>query len=184
MQRDTRSTKFPIGSALPKFQLQNVDGKLLGSECLQGAKAALVVFSCNHCPYVQGTDALLLEIVKRFEPRGLKTVAISANDPVQYPEDGFAQMQTKAKTLKLPFPYLFDETQAVARAFDASCTPECYLFDGAGKLCYQGAITDRPKERDAERKDLLSPAIESTLSGKAPVPDFNHPIGCSIKWKN
>jgi len=183
MERDTRSQKFPLGSKLPAFKLPNVDGNAIGTEYFSGAKASLVVFSCNHCPYVKGTDELLFKIVNSYAPKGLRTVAISSNDAAQYPEDGFENMKQKASDLKLPYPYLYDQSQEIARLFDAACTPECFLFDQGLTLVYQGAITDRPKEKDADRKDLLSPAIEAVLLGKKPGVDFNHPIGCSIKWR-
>jgi len=183
MERDTCSAKFPISSALPEFELLNVDGRKLGSTYLRGGKAALIVFSCNHCPYVKGTDKLLIEIAKRFEKDGLRTVAINSNDAEQYPEDGYDKMKEKAAALLLPFPYLHDDTQNIARLFDAACTPESFLFDASFKLVYQGAITDRPQSSDGERKDLLSPAILQLIKGEKVSPDFNHPIGCSIKWR-
>jgi len=183
MQRDTRSTRFPHGTSLPEFELLNVDGKKLGSEYLKAGRAALVVFSCNHCPYVQGSDALLVETVRRFEKDGLMTVAVNSNDAVQYPDDSYQHMQEKAKKLSLPYPYLYDETQELAKLFDASCTPECYLFDSSHRLVYQGAITDNPREPGARRKNFLAAAIEQVLEGLKAEPDFNHPIGCSIKWK-
>ena len=184
MQRDTRSQKFPLGSGMPGFSLPNVDGRTLGNDFFQGAKAALVVFTCNHCPYVRGSEQMLIEIVRKFESRGLKTLSISANDAEQYPEDSFEKMKEHAQQLKLPYPYLYDESQQVARAFDAACTPECFLFDADMRLVYQGALTDRPKDLGAARQDFLSPAIEAALQGAKPRPDFNHPIGCSIKWRN
>lgn len=183
MERDTRSQRFPLGSALPAFSLPNVDGRKLGDDYLLGAKAALVVFTCNHCPYVKGSEQMLIEIARRLESRGLKTVSISANDAAQYPEDSFDKMKQHAQQLKLPYPYLYDESQQVARAFDAACTPECFLFDEEMRLVYQGALTDKPKDSGAPRQDLLTPAIEAVLQGRKPNPDFHHPIGCSIKWR-
>jgi len=183
MQRETLSIRFPLGSRLPEFALPCVDGTNVGADYLRSGKAALVVFTCNHCPYVKGTELMLLDIVKRFAPLGLRTVAINANDPVAYPDDSFEKMREKSNTLKLPYPYLWDESQAVARTFDAACTPECYLFDSSGALVFHGAITDRPKESAAPRADFLSPVIEATLAGRAPAQTFAHPIGCSIKWR-
>ena len=183
MQREQDSTRFPLGSPLPDFKLKNVDGTLVGSTDLQGARGALVVFTCNHCPYVKGSEALLAAIVRRFAPEGLQAVTINSNDPVSYPEDSFAKMQEKAAAQDLPFPYLLDETQEVARMFDAACTPEAYLFDRSGRLVFHGAITDRPKEPGSARTDFLSPAIEAVLSARTPTPGFVHPLGCSIKWK-
>lgn len=184
MQRETASSKFPLGTPLPAFSLKNVDGEMIGSDYLQHGLAALVVFTCNHCPYVKGTEAMLLGIVKRFEPLGLRTVAINSNDPVSYPDDSFEKMVEKARALHLPYPYLWDETQATAKTFDAACTPECYLFDSRHALVFHGAITDTPKDSSKPRADYLSPAIEAVLRGVQPLQPFAHPIGCSIKWKS
>lgn len=183
MERNQLSDKFPIGSKLPEFELPNVDGKTLGSAYLGGAKAGLVVFTCNHCPYVQGSEGMLIRIAMRYEKQGLKTLTISSNDPIKYPEDGFEKMKEKAKKLKLPYPYLFDETQGVAKLFDAACTPECYLFDKDGVLVFHGTINDNLKDPGAVGEDFISVAISQVLVGVKPTPAFVHPIGCSIKWK-
>lgn len=183
MQRESASQRFPIGSSLPHFELLNVDGRKLGSGYLEGAKAALVGFTCNHCPYVKGSEEMLVSIVKRFTPDGLKTVTINSNDAIQYPEDGYQQMQAKAQAMKLPYPYLHDETQSVAKLFDAACTPEFYLFDSSGKLAYHGTINDSPRDPNAVKMDYLSIAIAQVLEGQKPNPAYVHPLGCSIKWK-
>ncbi len=179
----TSLSKLTFGSSIPKFSLPSVDGKTVNNDYFKDARAALVVFTCNHCPYVKGSEEMLLEIVKKFSSDGLKTVAICSNNAAVYPEDSFEKMKEKAATLKLPYPYLYDESQQVARAFDAECTPECFLFDAQGNLTYHGTITDRPKDAGTARVDLLSPAITSVLEGQKPNPNFNHPIGCSIKWR-
>lgn len=183
MQREATSNSFPIGSNLPTFELLNVDGRRLGSEYLRGAKAALVVFLCNHCPYVKGSQAMLISIVKKYEPEGLKTVVINSNDAQQYPDDSFDKMKESSRELGAPYPYLHDETQAVARSFDAACTPEFYLFDAKGKLAYHGTINDSPRDPSKVTQDYLSRAIEAVLAGQVPNPQFVHPLGCSIKWK-
>ena len=183
MERDTMSSAFPLGSPLPAFELLNVDGQRLGSDYLKGAKVGLVAFLCNHCPYVKGSEDMLISIVKRFQGDGLKTLVINSNDAVTYPEDSFEKMQHKAATFALPYPYLYDESQEVARSFDAACTPEFYLFDRDGKLAYHGTINDSPRDPSRVTKDYLSKAIESVLEGENPEPQFVHPLGCSIKWK-
>jgi peroxiredoxin len=183
MERDTISSAFPLGSPMPSFELLNVDGKRLGSDYLAGAKAGLVAFLCNHCPYVKGSEDMLISIVKRFQGEGLKTVVINSNDAVKYPEDSFEKMQEKAVAHALPYPYLHDESQQVARSFDAACTPEFYLFDRDGKLAYHGTINDSPRDPSRVTKDHLSKAIEAVLEGSTPEPQFVHPLGCSIKWK-
>ena len=183
MERETTSRTFSLGSTLPEFELPNVDGRKLGSSYLKGSKAALVVFSCNHCPYVKGSEEMLIEIVRRFESQSLKTVAVNSNDSIKYPEDGFEKMREKSDLMKLPYPYLYDENQDVARAFDAQCTPEFYLFNASGELVYHGTINDSPRDRSKVTKDYLSDAIAAVLAGKTPDPNFVHPLGCSIKWR-
>lgn len=184
MQRESASEKFPLGSKLPHFELLNVDGKQLGTSYLLGGKAALVAFMCNHCPYVKGSEEMLMNIVRKFEAQGLKTVAVNANDAVQYPDDDYSHMQLKAREMKLPYPYLHDQTQEVAKLFDAACTPEFYLFDASQKLVYHGAINDSPRDPTKVTKDFLSQAISQTLSGQNPQPSYTHALGCSIKWRN
>lgn len=183
MERDSLSQKFPIGSSLPEFALPNVDGRMLGTAYLGEGKASLVVFSCNHCPYVKGSEDMLVEVIKRFDGQGLRTVAISSNDAVKYPEDNFDKMKEKATVMDLPYPYLYDESQDVARLFDAACTPEMYLFDGGRTLVYHGTINDSPRDRSKVTKEYLSSAITAVLAGTRPETPFVHPIGCSIKWK-
>jgi peroxiredoxin len=183
MERETISTTFPLGSPLPSFELVNVDGARIGSEYLLGAKAGLVAFLCNHCPYVKGSEDMLISIVKRFQGAGLKTLVINSNDAVKYPEDSYEKMREKAVAHSLPYPYLHDESQEVALLFDAACTPEFYLFDHEGKLVYHGTINDSPRDPSRVTKDYLSKAIESVLEGRTPEPQFVHPLGCSIKWK-
>lgn len=183
MERTSDSAAFSVGSPLPTFELLNVDGTKVGSHFLQGAKAYLVGFLCNHCPYVKGSEEMLIRIVRRFQPDGLKVVTISSNDAAQYPEDSFEKMQEKAQAMKLPYPYLYDESQAVAKMFDAACTPEFYLFDRNRELVYHGTINDTPRNPSTVTKDYLSDAIIAALEGRTPEPQFVHPIGCSIKWK-
>ncbi len=182
MQRAGSSSKLPIGSALPNFSLPNVDGNRIDSSYFANATASLVVFSCNHCPYVKGSEDRLVRIVRDFEQRGLKAVAISSNDADQYPEDSFEKMKEKAAAVRLPYPYLYDASQEVARAFDAACTPECYLFDASGKLVYHGPINDSPKDSSRVTVEQLRTAVEQLLSGTPPSPEYVHPLGCSIKW--
>jgi peroxiredoxin len=183
MERNSTSTTFTIGSKCPEFKLKNVDGNIVGNEWFNGARAALVIFTCNHCPYVKGSEELLNKTLQQYFNRGLKVIAISANDPLQYPEDSFEKMKEKAAAMKLPYPYLFDETQKVAKSFDAACTPECYLFDSSMKLVFHGTINDSPRDSAKVTKEYLRTAIEQTLSGEGVDPSFVHPMGCSIKWK-
>ncbi|MFN4896241.1 MAG: thioredoxin family protein [Pseudomonadota bacterium] len=183
MERASESATFALGSKLPSFELANVDGSTVGTSYFKGAKACLVAFLCNHCPYVKGSEEMLIEIVKRYQPEGLKTVTISSNDAVQYPDDSFEKMKDKARVMNLPYPYLYDESQQVAKMFDAACTPEFYLFDRDHTLVFHGTINDSPRDPSKVRKDYLSEAIVSVLEGRKPEPQFVHPLGCSIKWR-
>lgn len=183
MERESISTTFPLGSALPSFDLLNVDGRRVGANYFKDAKAALVAFGCNHCPYVKGSEDMLIRVVNRFQSEGLKTVVINSNDAGKYPEDSFEKMKEKATAMSLPYPYLHDESQEVAKLFDAACTPEFYLFNQDGKLVYHGTINDSPRDASKVTKDYLSKAVEATLAGETPDPQFVHPLGCSIKWR-
>jgi thiol-disulfide isomerase/thioredoxin len=183
MERTVGSAAFPLGSKLPSFELVNVDGRTIGSNYFEGGKAYLVAFLCNHCPYVKGSEEMLIRIVKKYEADGLKTVTINSNDAVQYPDDSFEKMKEKAREMALPYPYLHDEFQAVAKLFDAACTPEFYLFDADQTLVYHGTINDSPRDPSKVTKDHLSQAVAAVLEGKTPEPQFVHPLGCSIKWK-
>ena len=183
MLREAASERFALGSSLPQFELLNVDGKRLGTDYLRGAKAALVAFTCNHCPYVKGSEEMLVGIIKKFAEQGLKAVAINSNDAAKYPDDSYEQMQAKSKSMQLPYPYLYDESQEVARLFDAACTPEFYLFDASGKLAYHGTINDSPRDPARVSRNFLSAAIGQVLAGRKAEPGYVHPLGCSIKWK-
>lgn len=184
MQRDSGSAKFPIGSELPPFLLPNVNGSTLDNRYFDAASLSLVVFACNHCPYVIGSEKMLFDTIREFEGQGVKSVIISSNDPIQYPEDSFEKMQQYAKVKDIPCPYLFDETQEVARSFDAQCTPECFLFNSDKKLIYHGTINNSPRYPEQVNTNFLEIALSQACSGKNPEPSFVHPIGCSIKWKN
>jgi peroxiredoxin len=183
MQRDYSSSKFPLGSLLPDFELPNVAGNTIGKDFFHAAQAILVVFTCNHCPYVKGSEEMLIDVARKFEPEGLQVVTINSNDPKTYPEDSFDKMRHKSELMELPYPYLFDSSQEVAKAFDAQCTPECYLFDLSKRLVFHGPVNDNPKEPAAARENYLEAALVQLLNGKEPEPGFIRPVGCSIKWK-
>ncbi len=183
MERTSGSTKFPLGSKLPSFALPNTDGREVDDSYLREGKMALVVFTCNHCPYVKGSEAKLIELAKQYEPSALRVVAISSNDATKYPEDSFELMKSKAAELAIPYPYLYDESQDIARLFDAACTPECYLFDASGSLVFHGAINDSPKSAAGVSRAYLAKALQQLSEGQKPDPAEAHPIGCSIKWK-
>jgi peroxiredoxin len=182
MERFDGSDKFPLGSKLPNFTLKGVDEKNWSSSEVADAKAILIVFTCNHCPYVIGSERMLVETVTPLLSQGLKAFAINSNDPVKYPDDSFEKMKEHALKAELPYPYLFDETQTVARIFDAECTPECYLFDAQKKLVYHGTVNDSPRDPKAVKTNYIQKALEQVLAGTTPSPQFVRPMGCSIKW--
>ena len=183
MERDSSSERFPLGSKLPSFDLPAAAGGNITDHYLTEGKAGLVAFGCNHCPYVKGSEDMLVRIVEKFTPLGLRCVMISSNDANKYPEDSFDKMAEKVVAKSIPFPYLYDESQEVAKAFDAACTPEFYLFTPEGVLVYHGAINDSPRDPSKVTRDYLSDAVAAVIKGETPSPQFVHPLGCSIKWK-
>lgn len=183
MERTEEGENFTIGSSLPTFSLPATDGNTYTQDYFRGCKAALVVFTCNHCPYVKGSDDELLSVLRTYQDKGLKALLINSNDPAMYPDDDFEHMRAKADALCFPFPYCFDEAQETARAFDAECTPECFLFDEAGTYVFHGSVNDSPREPGRVTKRTLDEAISTVLAGKKPDPAFTSARGCSIKWK-
>jgi peroxiredoxin len=184
MERTESSSSFALGSKLPSFTLRNVDDSYVESlEFLSSGKAALVIFTCNHCPYVKGSEVEMNKVIQEFQSQGLRVLAINSNDAEQYPDDSFEKMKEKSDSLELSYPYLYDQSQEVAKLFDAACTPECYLFDAEQKLVFHGTVNDNPRDPTKASKGFLAAAIKQVLAGESPNPNFVHPIGCSIKWK-
>lgn len=180
----TPSTMVELGTPLPAFSLPDTvthrtyqDSQFLG-------KPLVVAFICNHCPYVQLIEAELMNIARSYGARGISFLAISSNDPVQYPQDSPEEMRKHAVEMGYPFPYLFDATQEVARAFDAACTPDFFVYDSSGRLFYRGQLDDaRPKSDLPVTGHDLRHALDELLRG-GPAPEFQRPsIGCNIKWK-
>jgi peroxiredoxin len=180
----TPSTMLPLGTAAPDFKLPDTSGKTVALTDFQDKPALLVIFMCNHCPYVKHIRAGLAQLARDYQPRGAAIVGINANDVANYPEDSPAKMKEEVKAAGYLFPYLYDETQAVARAYRAACTPDIYLFDKNRKLVYRGQFDDsRPGNGlPVTGKDLRS-ALDAVLAGKSLPPDQKPSIGCNIKWK-
>lgn len=183
MERDPNALRLPIGSKAPYFSLKGTDGKIHSLPDFTSARALLVLFTCNHCPYAQAYESRLIELARIYQPRGVKFVAICSNDPLGYPEDDFDHMVEKSRVLKLPFPYLHDDTQAVAEAYDAQCTPEAYLFDSELKLFYQGRIDDNHRDPSQVTSHDLSDALDAVLSDEPLANNLTPAFGCSIKWR-
>lgn len=179
------STMLPLGTTLPAFSLPNtVDGKTVSSSDFDRQPALLVMFVCNHCPYVRHVKGEIGRVAADYAPRGVGVVAISSNDVAQFPDDAPDQMQAFARAEGWTFPYLFDETQQVARAFQAACTPEFYLFDRLRRLVYRGQLDGaRPKNDVPVTGNDLRAALDALLSGKPVPPEQVPSVGCNIKWK-
>lgn len=180
----TPSSMLPLGTRLPEFGLvDTASGQVVRSSSLSGS-VAVVAFICNHCPFVVHIKAGLSDFGRYCKERGVHLVAISANDVTTHPMDGPSAMAEDARLHGYTFPYLFDESQAVARAFDARCTPEFYVFDAEGKLAYRGQFDDaRPNRPTPVTGADLRAAVDALLEGARPTADQKPSVGCSIKWK-
>lgn len=173
-----------FGWKAPDFRLPGVDGKTYALSDVRGEKGTLVVFMCNHCPYVKAILERLLRDVRDLQALGIGVAAINANDPIQYPEDSFAKMKDLAARHHFPFPYLFDETQQVARAYDAVCTPDFFGFDADLGLQYRGRLDASKKETASAdaRRELFEAMAQVAKTGHGPREQIPS-MGCSIKWK-
>jgi len=174
-----------LGTAAPDFRLPDTGGKMVALGDFKSAPALAVFFICNHCPFVKHIQAGLAQLARDYQARGAAIVAISSNDAQNYPEDSPAKMAQEAKSAGYTFPYLYDESQAVAKAYRAACTPDIFLFDASRKLVYRGQFDDsRPGNGVPVTGRDLRAALDSVLGGK-PVPGQQVPsIGCNIKWKS
>lgn len=178
------SEMLPLGTAAPAFELRNaIDDGLVRLSDLERQHGLLVMFICNHCPYVVHIREKLGELCDRWLSRGLAVVAVNSNSLRTHPQDGPAAMKALAIEKRWRFPFLFDETQQVAREYDARCTPDFFLFDGQRKLVYRGQFDDsRPGNSLPVIGNDLELAVDSLLSTGMPVPNQKPSIGCSIKW--
>lgn len=179
----TASTMLPLGTKAPDFSLMNVDGQMVSLADFAKAPALLVAFICNHCPFVKHVAPALADLAREYQAKGVAVVAISSNDVANYPADSPEQMVHEAEDRGYTFPYLFDETQEVAKAYAAACTPDFYVFDGNQKLVYRGQMDEsRPDSGKPVTGADLRAALDAVLAGK-PVPADQKPsIGCNIKW--
>ena len=180
----TPSTMMALGTPLPAFRLPDPKGKMVASDDFADSPALLVAFLCNHCPYVKHLRRELAQFARDYQGSGLAMVAINANDVSNYPDDSPAKMAEEIEEVGYVFPYLYDESQEVAKAFRAACTPEFYLFDADRRLVYRGQFDDsRPESgRPVTGADLRS-AVDALLAGSPIGPDQTPSIGCNIKWK-
>jgi len=181
---ETPSTMLALGTKAPTFRLRDPQGKWVSLDEFNNAAALLVVFMCNHCPYVKHIRSHFAELAKEYQAQGVGVVGINSNDAVSYPDDQPEKMAEEIKQVGYTFPYLYDETQEVAKAYRAACTPDFYLFDRNRRLVYRGQFDDsRPGNgRPVTGADLRA-ALDAVLAGRA-VPGNQRPsLGCNIKWK-
>lgn len=176
-------SNLKIGDRALPFALPGVDGKQHTLEEYADRQALVVIFSCNHCPYVRAWEDRMVQIQADYADRGVQLVAINPNDTVKYPADSMEAMIQRAQEKGFNFPYLQDETQAIARAYGAERTPEVFLFDQQRILCYHGAIDDNYDNPAAVKQHYLRDALEAVLNGKTVLISETPPVGCTVKWK-
>jgi peroxiredoxin len=180
---DTPSSMLPLGTKAPDFSLVNVDGRTVSLKDFDGAPALLVIFMCNHCPFVLHLADALAQFAAEYQAKGAAIVGISSNDVAKYPADSPEQMVREAEERGYTFPYLYDETQDVAKAYRAACTPDFYLFDRDQKLVYRGQFdSTRPRSGETPTGADMRAAMDAVLTGKKPSDKQSPSIGCNIKW--
>ncbi|NDG83844.1 MAG: thioredoxin family protein [Proteobacteria bacterium] len=181
------STDSVLDSLAPPFLLPGVDGKDYSLDSFNGRKGLLVVFMCNHCPYVVAVHERLSALAREFESKGIAVIGINSNDPLYKEADSFENMVKTSKAWNLPFPYVFDETQSVARAYDAVCTPDPYLYENTAsgfRLRYRGRVDDSWQDPAKVKEQSLRLAMEAVAAGQSPSHEQIPSMGCSIKWKH
>ncbi|RCS26458.1 thioredoxin family protein [Polaribacter sp. WD7] len=181
----TESNEFKLGTKAPSFSLTNtIDGKEYSLMDLKGQKGTVILFICNHCPFVIHVNEELVKMANKYQLKGIKFIAISSNDIENYPQDAPHLMKKLAEEVGCPFPYLYDETQQVAKAYDAACTPDFYIFDAELHSVYHGQLDDsRPGNgKPVTGKDMRG-ALDNLLQNNSVLPNQKPSMGCGIKWK-
>ena len=179
----TASTMLPLGTVAPQFSLPNVDGKLVSLDDFKTSKGLVVIFMCNHCPFVKHLRDGLAKFGHDYLAKGVAIVGISSNDVVSHPDDSPAKMIEEHKSAGYPFPYLYDATQQVAVAYKAACTPDFFVFDGRQSLVYRGQFdASRPGNGKPVTGEDLRRAVDNMLAGNQPLLEQRPSIGCNIKW--
>lgn len=180
----TPSTMLELGTAAPEFSLPDTAGNIVSLDNFKDAKALLVVFACNHCPYVIHIRDAMVAMIKEYQDKDLAAITINSNDVANYPDDSPEKMKQEAATHGYTFPYLFDEDQSVAHAYKAACTPDLFLFDAMHKLVYRGQFDDsRPNKDIPVTGQDLRAAIDAVLNGQEAPKGQKPSMGCNIKWK-
>ena len=171
-----------LDAEAPDFRLPGVDGKEYSLDSFKQAEILIVVFSCNHCPAAIGSQDRMIQLHKDYEPKGVEMIAINSNEDQNHPDDSFEKMKQRAREKGFPFPYVRDETQDVARAYGALCTPHFYVFDQQRRLRYTGRMDDNPYDASKAAQHDLRNALDAMLAGKKPPVELTNPIGCNVKW--
>lgn len=180
----TASTMKKLGTPAPDFKLTSVDGRLVGLDDFRDSPALLVIFMCNHCPFVKHVADGIAQLARDYQPRGVAIVGINSNDAAAHPQDSPEQMVHEAEARGYSFPYLFDETQEVAKAYGAACTPDFFLYGKERKLVYRGQFdASRPGNGVPVTASDLRIALDAVLAGKSPPERQTPSIGCNIKWR-
>jgi peroxiredoxin len=174
---------LPLGAKAPSFKLPATDGKYYSLDDFKMATALVIFFTCNHCPYVIGSDAVTQQTAHKFQAKGVQFIGINSNSKNTYNEDSFEHMMARMKTYHFPWPYLYDASQDVARSYGALCTPHFFLFDKERKLVYCGRGVDSPRDTSKMTRNDLENALQEYLSGKPISLPLTNPIGCNIKWE-
>jgi peroxiredoxin len=184
MVKTASTMLLPLGAKAPSFELADPSGRRVSLESFDGSPALLVAFICSHCPFVKHVRAGFASLVAEYQERGVAVVAIASNDAKAYPEDGPEGMAAEAKEVGYAFPYLFDESQEIAKAYGAACTPDFFLFDRERRLFYRGQMDgSRPGNGVPVTGEDLRKALDAALEGR-PAPELQRPsLGCNIKWK-
>lgn len=178
------SEKVELGTLASDFDLLGTDDKKHSLADFQGKKALVIVFMCNHCPYVQAQWSRLTSLQEKYKDKGVQFVGINANYNPDYPEDSFEKMKEYSEEYNMNFPYLLDESQEVARAYNAQCTPDIFVYDANQKLAYHGRIDDNWKDGDAATSHELDDALAALVAGEEPDREQHPSMGCSIKWRD
>jgi peroxiredoxin len=180
----TPSTMVPLGTAAPNFRLPDTDGRSVSLQAFRDAKALLVIFMCNHCPFVQHLRGALAQFARDYQSSGLAIVGINSNDVANYPDDRPEKMAEEKTRFGYPFPYLYDETQEVAKAYRAACTPDFFLYDAGHRLAYRGQFDDSRPGNDVPISGAdLRAAVDALLAAQPISAQQKPSIGCNIKWK-
>jgi peroxiredoxin len=181
----TPSNMIPLGTQAPDFDLIDVvTSEARSYDDISGSEGTLIMFICNHCPFVKHIEDELIKLSNEYMIQGIGVAGISSNDIINYPDDAPEKMKELAETKGYPFPYLYDESQETAKAYDAACTPDFYVFDSEKKLVYRGQLDDSRPGTDipVSGKDLRA-ALDAVINGEIPDPDQKPSLGCNIKWK-